>query len=92
MRPQSALKMTLKKLKEIELKNKYREQIESEQEDDADVITSSRIDNRKLFLDGNKKQLIRLPSVTREEYEAQQNTGEFWPITQEMLNSLLNKE
>lgn len=91
MRPQSALKMTLKKLKEIQLKNIGKEQNENEQDDDADVISSSRISN-KLFLDGSKKQLIRLPSITQEEYEAQQNTGEYWPITQEMLNSLINKE
>lgn len=92
MRPQSALKITLKKLKEIELKNDSLGKIESEQDDDEDVITSSRYNQKKLYLDGQKKNLIKQPSVTQEEFEAQNNTGEYWPITQEMLNSLLNNE
>ena len=91
VRPRSALDLTIRKLREIDLKLSDRkeqlaiEEANEEEDDDNDVIHSQ----RKLYLDGHRKELIRQPSVTEDEFNAQLNSGEYWPITQEMLNSIL---
>jgi hypothetical protein len=44
-----------------------------------------------LSLNGKKKDLIRRTTPTNEEFEAEKFTGgEDWPITQEMLNEIIN--
>jgi len=44
-----------------------------------------------LSLNGKKKDLIRRKTPTNEEFEAEKFTcGEDWPITQEMLQDIIN--
>ncbi|CAF0728239.1 unnamed protein product [Brachionus calyciflorus] len=94
VRPKSALDLTIKKLKEIELKYTNNDEISRREYDSNDEqdYDDAKPNQKKLYLDGHKKELIRQSSVTDEEYQAQHNTGEFWPITQEMLNSILKSK